>query len=86
MRARASSGKAGEVVVGLVGEDVAVGEEEDAGAAVGSAVPIGGSSGLEEFPGDLEGDGGLAGAGSEGEEDAVLAGGDGFQDVFDGDS
>ncbi len=40
---------------------------------------------MEEFPGDLEGDEGFAGAGGEGEEDAVLVVGDGVEDFFDGD-
>ena len=40
---------------------------------------------MEQFPGDLKGDEGLAGAGGEGEQDARLAGGDGFQHAVDGD-
>ena len=71
MRATASGGKGGEGVVGLVGEDVAVGEEQDARAAHGLAgeAPFR----VEQFPGDLEGDGGLAGSGGEGEQDAPVA-------------
>jgi len=40
---------------------------------------------VEELPGDLEGDEGLAGAGGQREEDALLARGDRLHDAFDGD-
>ena len=60
---------------GLVGEDVAVGEEEDALLRAG----------LPEPPDDLEGGVGLAGAGGHDEQDAVLAAGDGLDGAVDGD-
>ena len=59
---------------GLVDEDVAVGEEEDALLAAG----------LPQPPDDLEGGVGLAGAGGHDEQDAVLALGDGFDGRVDG--
>ena len=59
---------------GLVDEDVAVGEEEDALLA----------SGLPQPPDDLEGGVGLAGAGGHDEQDAVLALGDGLDGGVDG--
>jgi hypothetical protein len=40
---------------------------------------------LEQLPGDLEGDEGLAGAGGQRQQDAVAPGGDGFQHARDGD-
>ena len=40
---------------------------------------------MEELPGDLKGDEGLAGAGGEREQDAILAGGNGLQHALDGD-
>ena len=62
--------EAAEVYHGLLGERVAVGQEEDARTRAGLLqVP----SCLEEFPGDLEGDEGLASTCSEGEQDALLA-------------
>ena len=61
---------------GLVDEDVAVGEEEDALLAPG----------LPQPPDDLEGGVGLAGAGGHDEQDAVLALGDGFDGRVDGDA
>ena len=76
-------GEGGEGVVGLVGEDVAVGEEEDARAARGLAGQV--PAAVEELPGDLEGDEGLAGAGGQREQDALLAGGDRLHDALDGD-
>ena len=59
---------------GLVDEDVAVGEKEDA------FLP----PGLPEPPDDLEGGVGLAGAGGHDEQDAVLPLGDGFDGGVDG--
>ena len=64
-------GEGGEGVVGLVGEDVAVGEEQDARAARRLAAQV--PAAVEELPGDLEGDEGLAGAGGEREQDARRA-------------
>ena len=61
------------VALGLVDEDVAVGEEED--AAVGVRLP--------EAPDDLEGGVGLAGAGRHDEQDAVLPLGDGLDGAVD---
>ena len=63
-------GEGGEGVVGLVGEDVAVGQEQDARAARRLAAQV--PAAVEELPGDLEGDEGLAGAGGEREQDALL--------------
>jgi hypothetical protein len=78
----------GEGVVGLVGEDVAVGEEQDARPTgwltVGfpvAQVP----AALEELPGDLEGDEGLARAGGQRQQDALPLVGDGRQHPVDGD-
>lgn len=64
-------GETGEVVEGLIGEGVAIGEKENARAAVGLAREI--PAGLEQLPEDLEGNGGFAGAGGEGEQDAVTS-------------
>ncbi len=61
---------------GLVDEDVAVGEEEDA------LLP----PGLPQPPDDLEGGVGLAGAGGHHEQDAVLALGDRLDGPVDGDA
>ena len=63
------------VGLGLVGEDVAVDEEED--ALLGARLP--------KPPNDLEGGVGLAGAGGHHEQDAVLAAGDGLDGAVDGD-
>ncbi len=67
----------GEGVVGLIGEDVAVGQEEDAWAAGRFAGEI--PSAVKEFPGDLEGDEGFSGSGGERQEDARFSGGDGLK-------
>ena len=40
---------------------------------------------VKQLPGDLKGDGGLARAGGQRQQDAVAAGGDGFQHPLDGD-
>lgn len=64
-------GETGEVVEGLIGEGVAIGEKENARAAAWLAGQI--PAGLEQLPEDLEGDGGFAGAGGEGEQDAVTS-------------
>ena len=40
---------------------------------------------VKELPRDLKGDEGLAGAGGEREQDALLVGGDGLQHALDGD-
>ena len=63
------------VGLGLVGEDVAVDEEED--ALLGAGLP--------QPPDDLKGGVGLAGAGGHHEQDAVLAAGDGLDGAIDGD-
>ena len=76
-------GEGGEGVIRLVGEDVAVGEEEDARAAVRFAAQV--PAAVEELPADLEGDEGLARAGGQRQQDAVAAGGDGLQHAVDGD-
>ena len=83
MRTIASSGNGGEGVVGLVGEDVAVGEEQDARAARRLAAQV--PAAVEQLPCDLKGDEGLARAGGEREQDALLVGGDGLQHALDGD-
>ncbi len=61
---------------GLVDQDVAIGEEEDAFLAPG----------LPQAPDDLKGGVGLAGAGCHDEEDAILALGDGFDGLVDRDA
>ena len=81
-------GEGRERVVGLVGEDVAVGQEQDARTAgrLAFALPVGEvPSALEQLPGELEGDEGLAGAGRQRQQDAVLPRGDGLQRAPDGD-
>ena len=62
-------GKGGEGVVCLVGEDVAVGEEQDARPARRLAAQV--PAAMEQLPGDLKGDEGLARAGGEGQQDAL---------------
>jgi hypothetical protein len=57
-------GETGEVVEGLIGEVVAIGEEQDARPAGGLAGEV--PAGLEQLPDDLEGDGCFAGAGGQG--------------------
>ena len=64
-------GKGGEGVVGLVGQDVAVGQEQDARAARRLAGHQQIPAAVEQLPGDLKGDEGLARAGGEREQDAV---------------
>ena len=63
-------GEGGEGVVSLVGEDVAVGEEQDARAARRLAAQV--PAAVEQLPGDLKGDEGLARAGGQREQDALL--------------
>ena len=75
-------GKGREGVVGLIGQDVAVGEEQDARPPRRLARQV--PAALEQRPGDLKGDRGLAGAGGERQQDALLAGGDRLQRVLDG--
>ena len=64
-------GERGEGVVSLIGEDVAVGEEQDARPARRFAAQI--PAAMKELPGDLKRDEGLARAGGEREQDALLA-------------
>jgi hypothetical protein len=59
---------------GLVDQDVAVGQEQD--ALLGAALP--------QAPDDLEGGVGLAGAGGHDQQHAVLPGGDGLHGAVDG--
>ncbi len=73
----------GEGVVGLIGEDVAVCEEEDARAARWLARKV--PATVKEFPRDLKGDEGLTRAGGEREQDAFCTIGDGLQHALDGD-
>ncbi len=63
------------VGLGLVGEDVAIHEEEDAFLRPGLPKP----------PDDLEGGGGLAGASGHDQQDAVFSPGDGLDRAVDGD-
>ena len=63
--------KAREAVVGLVGEDVSVRQEEDARQAVWLAAQV--PAAMEELPGDLEGNHRLAGTRSERQQDAIFA-------------
>ena len=74
--------KSGKGVVGLVGQDIAIGQEQDARSPRRLARHV--PAALEQSPGDLKGDGGLAGAGRQRQQDALLAGGDRFQRVLDG--
>ena len=85
-------GKGREGVVSLVSQDVSVGQEQDARPArgLGAAVPIRQvPAALEQLPGELEGDKGLAGAGGQRQQDArvcgFLAGLDGLQHARDSD-
>lgn len=71
----------------LIGENVPVGEEEDArqtelsGIGGGAQIPLG----LHEFPADLESDEGFAGSGGESEQNPVASGGNGIKNAVDGD-
>ena len=71
-------GKGGEVVEGLIGEVVAIGQKQDAGPVAGLAGEV--PAGLKELPDDLKSDRGFAGAGAgaggQRQKDAVAAGGD----------
>ena len=62
-------GERGEGVVGLVGEDVAVGQKQDARAARRFAAQV--PAAVEQLPSDLKGNGRFAGAGGESKQDAV---------------
>ena len=80
-------GKGREVAEGLVREDVAVGQEQDARTATGlpPGAPVGEvPAAMEELPGDLEGDEGLARAGRQGEQDAVPPLGHGLKHLLHG--
>ena len=72
----------GEIEEGLIRQNIAVRKEQDTGPAL--AVFGQGPAAVEQFPGNLEGDAGFAGPGRHGEQDAVLAGGDGFECCVDG--
>ena len=76
-------GEAGEISEGLIGKGVAIGKKQNARPAGGLAREI--PAGLEQLPEDLKGDGGFAGAGGEGEQDAGLTAGDGLQGARRGD-
>ena len=65
---RMSSG-AIRTVVGLVGEDVPVGQKQNPGSAGGFAAQV--PAAVEEFPGDLERNERLPGAGGKRQEDAL---------------
>ena len=70
------------VVLGLVRQDVAVSDEQDARLLRrATGVPVG----LVQFPADLEGGVGLARARCHGEQDALFVVGDGIQHGVDGD-
>ena len=75
-------GERAEGVVGLVGQDVAVGQEEDARATFPITLHV--PTRMEELPSDLEGDGRFARAGGQGEQDALLVRGDGVQHPLNG--
>ena len=83
MRIERVFGKGGESVVGLIGEDVAVGQEEDAWTARWLAAEV--PAAIEKLPRDLKRDEGFAGAGGKGQQDAIFSGGDSFEDAVDGD-
>src|SRR5690348_13345314 len=67
----------------LGGQGGAVGGEEDARPARRLAAQV--PAGVEQVPGDLERDEGLARAGGEGEEDAIFVAGDRLHHAVDGD-
>ncbi len=71
------------LVLGIIDEEIAVGQIEDAGLAgrVALHVPLG----FPKLPADLEGDEGLAGAGGHGEEHALLATQNGGKRAIHGD-
>lgn len=71
-----------EGIEGLIGEDVPIGQEEDAGTTLAVALQV--PAAVEELPGDLKGNGRLPGPRSEGEEDALLPLGHRVQDAGDG--
>src|SRR5260370_6329263 len=78
--------KRGEVVIGLVGQGVPVGKEEDARAAGGfrSTLPVVQvPASAEELPCDLKCNRGLAGSGGQRHQHAVSAGGNGLQNAPD---
>ena len=63
-------GEGGEGVVSLIRQDVPVGEEQDARAARRLAAQV--PAAVKQFPRDLKGDEGLARAGGQREQDALL--------------
>ena len=75
-------GKGGEGVVRLVGQDVAIGQEQDARPARWFAAQV--PTAVEELPGNLKSDEGLARAGSQGEQDAGIFRCNGLHHPLDG--
>jgi len=81
-------GEGREGVVGLIGQVVAVCQEQHARASAGrrAAAPVGQvPMALEQLPGALERAEGFAGAGGQGQQDAVASSGDGFEHARNGD-
>ena len=76
-------GERGEGVVRLIGEDVAVSEKENTRTAQGFTAQI--PAAVEEFPGDLKGNQGLARTSRKGEQDTRLVLSDRIQHAVDGD-
>jgi len=76
-------GEGGEGVEGLIGQDVAIRQEEDARQAFAIAFQV--PAGVIKLPGDLEGDEGLAGAGCQRQQDALFVRGDGCHGFVDRD-
>lgn len=76
-------GEGRELVKGLTGENVAVSEKQDARLPVWLTREI--PAALKELPCDLKGDEGLAGAGRQRQQDALLPARDGFEYAVDGD-
>ena len=76
-------GKGRERVIGLIGENVAVGQEQDARPARRFAAQI--PAAVEQLPRDLKRDERLAGAGGQRQQDALLPAGNRFEHALDGD-
>ena len=75
-------GERREGVVGLVGEDVAIGEEQNPRPPFGPSAQV--PARLKQLPRELKRDEGLAGAGGEREQDPLAAVGDRLQHPLDG--